>query len=759
MNFIVKFEYLEIYMIQHFLKIENLGVFSNYKKPAGMEPFKRFNLIYGLNGSGKTTLSRFFADLNTGQAEGFPNLKYKIKTEDGDFQQGAPYSRKIRVFNAEYVDANIGKLEGTLNPIYVIGEENKALAETVKSDEAQLALLKQQLEEKSSERDKLVKKKGKLFTDVAPKITEASKGAVTRTYNKRNAEKAYGELSSAKQLSIDELAVTSAEMKQTALDRLDEFPTVKMETHKGEQTLFEALKLLRDVILNLGRKSATSAAIERIKTNPELADWVERGRDLHDRKDDQICEYCLQKIPEDREAELAAHFNESDSKLKLEIESAISSVRTARDKIERIKGLSEKNLYPELQEEFSKNSKVLSEEQAQILSNLKEMDEALKDKLTRRTESYEVMISALSSSTWEAAVEALNTLIRRHNAETDDYQNRLDSNFSKIETHFLSAIQQDVQDVSDEISVLDGEIKACIGGDAKHSTLGTKDLETRIKDNRARISNSHQAAADLSQKLASFLGRDDLRFEPEGEGYRVMRFGRAAKRLSEGEKTAITFLYFVVGLNDQDFDLEDGIVVIDDPISSLDSSSVYQAFSYLKSAVKDARQVFLLTHNFEFLKLLLGWFTYGNQKDKSYWMLHCTNTSPGARETDLKPLDKVLIENRNEYIYLFRTLAEFVSDGTIAQSYPIPNIARKVLETFLDQHSTGKSFFKKLENLDYDEQIKSSLYKYTNDLSHPTMSGLDPALVGETQTNIKHLLEMIQTVAPVHYKALTGAES
>lgn len=107
-----------------------------------MEPFQRFNLIYGLNGSGKTTLSRFFADLNLGQANGFPDLKFKITTEDGIFQQGKPYTRKIRVFNAEYVDANIGQLEGTLNPIYVIGAENETLAESVKADEGRLSKLK-----------------------------------------------------------------------------------------------------------------------------------------------------------------------------------------------------------------------------------------------------------------------------------------------------------------------------------------------------------------------------------------------------------------------------------------------------------------------------------------------------------------------------------------------------------------------------------------------------------------------------------------
>jgi wobble nucleotide-excising tRNase len=387
---------------------------------------------------------------------------------------------------------------------------------------------------------------------------------------------------------------------------------------------------------------------------------------------------------------------------------------------------------------------------------LEALRKALEGKLARRTESYTAEISSLNGMAWDEALCALNVLIKRHNAETDNFKKRLDDNFAKIETHFLSAIVKEVKSATLSIEAVGEQIKVCRDGDAKADTLGLVELEKRIRENRAKISNSQQAATDLSQKLGSFLGRDDLKFEPEGEGYRIMRFGRAAKRLSEGEKTAITFLYFVVGLGDQDFNLSEGIVVIDDPISSLDSSSVYQAFSYLKNAVKDAKQVFLLTHNFEFLKLLLDWLTYGNQKDKSYWMLHCSNTEVGVRETELKPLDKVLTENRNELIFLFRILVNFKSDGTIANSYPIPNIARKVLESFLDQHSSGKSFHKKLENLVYDEQKKASLYKYTNDLSHPTLSGLDPALVGETQTNVKHLLEMIKAVAPVHYDALTA---
>ncbi|OWV40749.1 AAA family ATPase [Mameliella alba] len=746
-------------MIRHFEKIENLGVFSNYKKPSNIQQFERFNLIYGLNGSGKTTLSRFFSDLNEGQAAGFPDLKYKIKTDDGDFQHGKPYSRKIRVFNAEYVDANIGQLEGTLNPIYVIGAENKALAETVKADEADLSKLEQKRDEKQAELKKLEKQKGKIFTDIAPKIIEDAKGAVTRTYNKRNAETAYNCLVSFQQLELQDLAEASKAMKQSAMNKLTEFTVPQIRLGQTEKPLFDAIELQTVAVSKIIQKSATSSAIERLKRNPALAAWVESGRELHDHSSDMKCEYCRQKVPVEREAELAAHFNTSDANLKTEIEKAIKDNREIYGEVERIRGLSEKDLYPEMREEFSVHAGVLGIQKSDILKHLEALQSALSDKLARRTESYSLTFPSLTESTWSDALSSINALIKRHNSETDDFEQRLNANFAKIETHYLSTIEQDVKTVSVLIAEVEKDIRVCSDGDPVSKTPGIDELRKRIKENRAKISNSQKAAAELSAKLAAFLGRDDLRFEPEGEGYRIMRFGRAAKRLSEGEKTAITFLYFVVSLGGQDFDLSEGIVVIDDPISSLDSSSVYQAFAYLKNAVKNAKQIFLLTHNFEFLKLLLNWFQHipkpKQNGESTYWMLHCSLTQGNSRETEIKPLDKVLLQNKNEFAYLLKELMKFESDGTIHTAYPIPNIIRKVLETFLEQHSTGQSLYAKLENLDFEESKKTALYKFANDLSHPTFSGLDPALVGETQTNIRHLLEMIKTVAPIHFKALT----
>lgn len=745
-------------MIQYFEKIENLGVFANYKKPTEMKEFQKYNLIYGLNGSGKTTLSRFFADLPNGKADGFPDLKYKISTTDGTFQQGQPYTRKIRVFNAEYVEANIGQLEGKLNPIYVIGEGNVILSEAVKTDEKILWTLEEKLAEEDNKLEKLKKKKGKFFTDIAREITVAAKGTTTRTYNKRNAEQAYENLTSIQILGVQELAAASKVMNQSAMDKHAEYVVQNVFAGGKDVPFFTTLAQHDENVRGIAQTSATSVAIERLKTNPSIAAWVESGREIHALNDDGICEYCLQKIPESREGELAAHFNKSDGNLKQEIELAIDATDALIEKIQQVSMLNERLFYTELREEYSKHMKALSEEQTKVIAHLELSKKVLNDKLTRRTESYDATILEFDSAIWNSSISDLNSVIKQHNSETDDFQQRLKDNFEKIEKHFLSSIKKDVEDTDNDISSVDTEIKLCNEGDAKNGILGIKKLDENIKTNRAKISNSHQAAADLSEMLASFLGRDDLKFETEGDGYRITRFGRAAKRLSEGERTAITFLYFVVGLQDQNFEIGEGIVVIDDPISSLDSSSVYQAFSFLKNAVKDARQIFLLTHNFDFLKLLLNWFQHLPKPKingkSTYWMLHCAKTTGTQREAIIKPLDKVLLENKSEFTYLLKELIEFESDGTIANSYPIPNIIRKVLEIFLEQHSTGNSMYRLLENLDYDETKKSALYKYANDLSHPTLSGLDPALVGETQNNVKNMLVMIEKVAPVHYAAL-----
>lgn len=68
-------------------------------------------------------------------------------------------------------------------------------------------------------------------------------------------------------------------------------------------------------------------------------------------------------------------------------------------------------------------------------------------------------------------------------------------------------------------------------------------------------------------------------------GYQINRNGTIAKNPREGEKPAITFLYFLKSPEDKSFSLKNGIVVIDDPVSSiaLTSRNLFQKLSRLSA--------------------------------------------------------------------------------------------------------------------------------------------------------------------------------
>jgi len=56
-----------------------------------------------------------------------------------------------------------------------------------------------------------------------------------------------------------------------------------------------------------------------------------------------------------------------------------------------------------------------------------------------------------------------------------------------------------------------------------------------------------------------------------------------------------------------------------------------------------------------------------------------------------------------------------------------------------------------------DPQKLDAIHKFTNDQSHITGSGFDPALVPETQKVLDQIFEVMQQVAPDHFKILDEA--
>lgn len=740
-------------MITRIEKIKNLGIFTDYKWDSNLPEFKRFNLIYGWNGSGKTTLSQLFASLEKNKSEIYPTLEYNIQTNAGNVTQEDVFTKKIRVFNQDYISENIDISNGTANSIFILGKENKELAEEIKQDEIILYGNSGKkddygkIKELTQKNEKLKRKeieKGRRFTDVARIISANISGISARNYRKNNAEAAFAKLRAKQLLTNDEIEQCLRALKQEEKPHISEIEIGTIE---------KEINSITQKSQNILQRTVKNVIIERLKDHPDISKWVEQGFELHSKNNPSNCEFCNQPYTQKRFSELHAYFNNDYQKLKGDIKVLVIEIEQLHTKIKNLKSPDKANFYGELQTNYSFKVGEFTKCKIDLLENLSKIKKTVENKSTKTSTLWDVIVN-INVKSFISAVDKVNKEILTHNTKTNNFVRANKEAITKLETHYLSEIIDDIKHIEVEINKIQEEITLLENGNPEDSTdVGIAQIKQRITDNRNKIAKSGPACEEINSQLETFLGRKELTFEIADEGYIIKRKDKIAKNLSEGEKTAIAFVYFTIHLKDQDFDIKDGIVVIDDPISSLDANSLFQAFAFLKNAVKDSAQIFILTHNFDFFKLLLNWL-YNYRKQKRCYMIKNQYVG-GDRIATLNVMDKLLQDYESEYQYLFKVIYNFESDGTIESVYHIPNFARKLLESFLMiAVPNSKSFYEKMTSLKFDENKKTAIYKFTNDQSHTIGKGFDPSLVQECQNNVKYLMEMMESVFPAHYKIL-----
>ena len=754
-------------MISKINRIKKLGlVLSNYSWEVGLPVFKQCNLIYGWNGSGKTTLSRLFDAIG---GEQIPDLEYEIEDNKGtQYRHGEAYPQKIRVFNQDYVRKNVQVLEGQANSISILlGEDNKKLLAEIEADKILLdgkpgdsakpgksILYSTCVKEKAQK----IRARGAKFTSIAATIGAAIGGNALRTYRKGEAETDFKALTSKAILSQTDCDKYSLAVKQDSLPAVS--PIVLKPVEGKEPTdQTSAADLLKSVIAQASvilSKTVQSELIPRLNTNQDIAEWVEQGNNLHRKHGSSSCEFCLQTIPQTRLDQLSRHFNAADKQMKADLDSLIEMLRRIYRVIELVQLPDRARLYLELQIMFESYRTASESAKQAILAAITTLADELKIKKSKTTESVRLTAKP-DVETLVTEIVEVNRIIGLHNQKTSGFEEVRNEATQKLKDHYLSTIFDEVKELDVAIANLQSDSELLI------SEIGA--LKKCIAENMSKVSSKHKACEIINEKLATFLGHHELTFVPNTEdglvtGYRIMHGQRPAIYLSEGEKTAIAFVYFVVHLGDQEFDVKDGVIVVDDPISSLDSNSLYQAFSFLKNAVKDGGQVFILTHSFDFLKLLMNWRRSGG--GAGYYMIK--NRYEGdTRCAYIDKMDKELCEFESEYHYLFKLLKQLrdEQDDSIAKAYPVPNIARKVWDTFLMfRVPNGKTPYKKMEELKdagFDEQKLDAIYKFTNDQSHITGAGFNPALVPEVKKVVKEMFEMMAAVAPEHFAIIDKA--
>ncbi|MEG6551362.1 AAA family ATPase [Desulfocurvibacter africanus] len=746
----------------HLLKLNSIDfrAFNGFKWQAELPDFASYNLIYGWNGSGKTTFSQIFRNIEKKCIS--PDCMFELEIDGQRYDHNAFISRlidlKIKVFNNEFVKDNVFNSQGHLEPIYYIGEnsitkqaEVEDLRKVKLEKERELSNFIRQSSESRKRFDRHIVETAKRIKD----LLSSSGSNYYNTYHKTN----YSDAAMRMKRSQDrEQKKLSSDQRNELKKRIEQNPKRVLDVIDYK---FANTAVLQKEVSILVDRTVSANTLERLSADPELSEWVKEGLSQHYKKNSQTCLFCEQNLPHNHLSRLAEHFNREYVEFAYELKSYITKLKDLLS-LSAINLPSRDSFYDDLAEIFESHVSKFVKEQTEYRRFIQSLIDLLEKKCLNIFISLEFTIENGSSS--KVDLDEINKLIQNHNEITKDFQNAISKARKQLEEDIILECQQDFTElefqidyVSRQVNILQDEIR---------------ELNKNIDEISKAIVQHRTPAEQLNKDLACYLGRSELCITTKENGYTISRNGVPATSLSEGERTAVAFLYFLKTLEDQNFNIRESIVIIDDPVSSLDANSLFHAFGFLKERTKHASQLFVLTHNFTFYQQVKDWFNKmrpdkGRPKDKtkhSYYMLRCYHKD-GNRKACLLPLSKLLIDYSSEYHYLFKLLYDYSKQEEIPVEacHTIPNAARRVLEYFLAfKVPNGDNCYNKLFHLNHklDAARLVTIYRYTNFYSHPTGVGLeghDISILSETRKVLQDLFELMESADRDHFTTLCEA--
>ena len=317
-----------------------------------------------------------------------------------------------------------------------------------------------------------------------------------------------------------------------------------------------------------------------------------------------------------------------------------------------------------------------------------------------------------------------------------------------------------------------------------HQKDTVEDLERQITTLENVDGDPVPGAEELTKGLTGLLGRNELTFSAHGaKHYAIKRAGAPATHLSEGEQTAIALLYFLSSVRKDKIAGDPPIVVIDDPVSSLDQGILFGASAHIWSELvvnTYASQVFLLTHNFEFFRqwLIQMEAVPKKRREGGYTAYRvCAHVDDHGRRRPVFEIweldDDRRKKLRSQYHFLFDQVATTLKESdrdldSIAQMEAaalVPNTARKLLEGFLSFRTPanmGKLHESVRAALDarpgLDDSVRTMVVRYAHANSHLEEADLTKPLEPSESVPFLHaLFTFMDHVDSEHFTSMCQA--
>ena len=727
-------------------KIEVKKVASYDETGIKITNLKKVNFIYGANGCGKTTISNFLHDKTN-----FDNCSI-------DWKNGQEL--KTLVYNKEFRLRNFGS--GKIGGVFTLGEATTEQIAAINEKVEALKVIKADGAKKRETLNTQILKKEKLendfkevtWTKIYKKYETTFKEAFTGSLQKESFKnKLLSEFSSNTKalLSFDEIT----EKAKTIFGKVPQSITPINVIEFDRIIEIENNPIWKKVIV--GKADVDIAKlIQKLNIN----DWVNQGRN-YIQEDNTTCPFCQQEtISKDFKKQLEDYFDEtylSDlntiKMLKEEYNSLMNNFVNELNNLE-----TNQKSFPDTKLNIDRFSAYLKTLIGQNTAN----GEYLNNKTKEPSRSIELISVKEQLDLISDLIINANTEITKHNDIVANFATEKTSLIQSIWKYIIEEFKTDILKFNAENNGLQ------TGNTALQSQLTAKlkeysDLDIEIKNLSKNVTSIQPTINEINRLLKSygFLSFEIVPSSEEGF-YQIHREDGtiAEATLSEGEITFITFLYYLQlakGGSSEETVNDERILVIDDPISSLDSNVLFVVSTLIKDLIKsiksetgNIKQIILLTHNVYFHKEVS--FIDGRTKfcaKTNFWILR-----KNEKFTNIQSFN---MENpiKSSYELLWQEL----KNENVKSSITVQNIMRRIIENYFKL--LGKygddDLIQKFTTKE-EQEICSSLISWINDGSHSINDDLFVELQDRTIENYKKVFKdiFVLTNHEGHFNMMMG---
>ncbi|WLH77685.1 AAA family ATPase [Pseudomonas sp. FP2335] len=596
----------------------NINGVASYKSKSILSPTRKTSLIYGLNGAGKSTISEFLYNQSEPR---FAKCSVKL-SQSCDFL----------VYNQSFLNDYFYE-EDNLKGIFTLSKENKVALQQIEAETKELdkhrAAQQANSAASSANSAKLDQEKSKASTKIWEIKTKYAGGDRVLEFCLDGLKKTDLLFQHVLGLPLPEASpdYTADDLKTEASSIEGEGAVTynKIPNISAGWLSIEGNSLWSKIIVG-----SQEGSVAEFIAKAGNFDWVKEGLQfVSNDKDKQECPFCQQET-------ITKSFIDS-----------ISSVfdEAYKDDVNSLESM--KSIYESLTSSLNlqdiSNSALASKELAEawniafeaLKASVRENVLLIGNKIKSPSAAVSLTDTKATVDVLNGLLNDLNTLIESHNDKLTNKKKTRDD----IKARFWALMRWDY----DQTIFAYSQSATGIENEASQFSQDASKINKSIEASNLKISNLRKQTVNIEESIENInrglveIGIDGFSVISHGENfYRVSRAsdqGNAFHSLSEGEKTVISFLYFIElckGQKTANAVPQTKVVVIDDPISSLSHLYVFNIGQLIKRYFindKSYAQVFVLTHSLYFF----------------YELTH-TNKEKRARRSIFSGLSKMQME-------------------------------------------------------------------------------------------------------------------